>query len=650
MFLFYVNLAGMLMIFLMFLLSIRYNIYGEKEMKNIPLTFAGLSFMLWNVSQIFFFFNMKELENFFIIIFILTFSIVPTIMISHEFKFKHLHNFELFFLLFSVMFLILMMAGYDEYSTVSAISTFNVIFSLIFVIIEYSRAISFTRRSKILNYAVFYGLFSAMELIFFWLKLSAFQIWDYVIFMNSILLPVYLYALMSLSYGKQIVKASIVFFKNVIYGIMISLLISSILIVSYYANIYFSRSSDIFQFFFVAFILIFLSFMVFGDYLQKIDLFFEQHLRTGMGYKRGKMIEFVRKIPDTETLEECDALAKNFCFDIFNTEDVEIFFREDNGSFRSTERTIAKDDLNVDESKKIIDLYVTWNRPLFLQDKEFLVWIMNSGKIEGFLLLGHKKIGKYTSEDLEWIETLSNHISFFLSRYRSIQKIKRAEETLRFQERMAAIGKLSAGVAHEIRNPLNIISTSFQLLKEKPEEKDKLWRYIQEELSRVNAILENFLEFSRQRAPSIEEGDPSEIIKKTAFLLGDSASKKSVDVGIELPDQNRIVKFDRSMLMEILLNVGTNALDAIEDGGKITFKLGYTEKYFVISVSNNGQPIPPSDLPHIFEPFYTTKESGTGLGLAIVYNYVNKMNGRIDVRSDEKETIFSIFIPVEANL
>jgi signal transduction histidine kinase len=334
-----------------------------------------------------------------------------------------------------------------------------------------------------------------------------------------------------------------------------------------------------------------------------------------------------------------------------NTEDIELFFKADDGNYVSIKRELSQSEVPCNDVEKIVDLY---NIPFagIFSGKELLVWMKNAGKVEGFMVLGHKKSGRYSSEDLEWIETLSNHLTFFLSRYRSIQRVIKVEKQMIFQERMAALGKLSSGVTHEIRNPLNVISTSIQMLRKSsdPAENEKLWKYIEEELVRVNSILENFLYFARQKPPVIEEGDPSEIVKKISLLLSENASKRSVEIKTYLPKIPFMAKFDKTMLMEILLNIGTNALDAVEPGQWIAFKIENFLEFFKISISNNGKPIPPSEIQHIFEPFYTTKENGTGLGLSIVYSYVNAMGGHVSVKSDEKETVFSIVIPMEVKV
>ncbi|MGC9218142.1 MAG: GAF domain-containing sensor histidine kinase [Athalassotoga sp.] len=647
--LFYVNLVSFIASIIMMFISIRYY-FSKESFKNPYLFFMISTSFFWNLDIFFEIFNVPS-DQYLLPVFFILFQTIPALMISYGLKFRYLYIAESALFAIGMATSVLLIFSPDLSLAIGILSTFNVIFSITFMRKKYSTLISFTKRSRILSYMVFYGLFSVLEAIIAWLWIYKNSMWPYIAIMNSILIPVYLYTVINLVYEKQLIRISTIFLKNVLYGAIISTLISSILMISYYTNFYFSKNSGIIQFFSMTFVVIFISFLVFGDYLQKIDTFFERLLRTGRGYKREKTIDFVKKSLEIDSLEELNSLVLGYCKSVLNVEDVELFFKEDDGNYTSIKRHLTKNDVPFNDVEKIVDLYnVTFSGIFF--EKELFVWMKNAGKVEGFMVLGHKRSGRYSPEDLEWIETLSNHLTFFLSRYRSVQRVLKVEKTMIFQERMAAIGKLSSGVTHEIRNPLNIISTSLQMLKNSsdPKENEKLWKYIEEELSRINSILENFLYFARQKPPVIEDGDPSEIVKKISLLLGESASKKNIEIKTYLPDAPFTSKFDKTMLMEILLNIGTNALDAVEFGGWITFKLENLGNFFRISVSNNGKPIPSSEIQHIFEPFYTTKEKGTGLGLSIVYNYINAMKGHVEVKSDEKETTFSVTIPTEVKI
>ncbi len=641
----YFDFASFIANLILFFVSLRYYFYAKKTLNPYLVLMVATS-LLWNVALFFDTINFS-ISTLLISIFFILFGSIPVLMISYAFRFKVLYFFEFGILLTSSALIYLFLLSRDDLVSLGIISTLNVIFSIFFMIKKYTDIISFFTRSKVQTYIVFYGLFEVLEVIIFWLWIYHNGMWPYISIMNSILIPIYLYTIVDLVYEIRMVQISKAFLKNVLYGSMISLLISFILVVSYYTNFYFSKTASLIQFFSISFVVIFLSFLVFGDYLQKIDEFFERILRTGRGFKREKTINFVRRSLEIDSLEELEPLIVDYASSVLNTEDIELFFKDDDGNYRSVRRSLNQKEIPCGDILKVVDLYSLPSVGIF-SGKELLVWMKNAGKVEGFMVLGHKKSGRYSSEDLEWIDTLSNHLTFFLSRYRSIQRVIKMEKQMIFQERMAALGKLSSGVTHEIRNPLNIISTSIQMLRKgtDPYQNEKLWKYIDEELKRINSILENFLYFARQKPPVVEEGDPAEVVKKIALLLSESASKRSIEIRTVFPS-HFVAKFDKSMLMEILLNIGTNALDAVDEGKWISFEVEKFENYFKVSVSNNGKVISQSDLQRIFEPFYTTKENGTGLGLSIVYNYVNAMGGKIDVKSDENETRFSITLPME---
>ncbi len=643
--LFYVNLVSTITNAGLAVISIRYYL-SKGSIKNYYLLFMMASAFIWNMNVFFGIFNVPS-DRYLIPIFFILFQTIPVFMISYGLNLKSMYISESIFFVIGMIASVFLTFSSIFYVVIGILLTFNVIFSITFMIAKYSNLISFTKRSKILSYMIFYGFFAVLETVITWLWIYKNSMWSYIEIMNSVLIPLYLYIVVNLVYEKHMTKISMLFLKNVLYGAIISALISSILMISYYTNFYFSKTSAAIQFFSMIFVIVFFSFLVFGNYLQKIDVFFERHLRIGHEYKREKMKDFVASIYEIDSLEKLNDLIVNYCTNVLNTNDVELFFKDISNNYTSILRGIKlnENDLPNGEPEKIIDLYYA-NLKIF-PGKELFVWLKNSDKIEGFMVLGHKKNGRYSSEDLEWIEVLSNHIAFFLSRYRSIQRVIKVEKAMMFQERMASIGKLSSEVAHEIRNPLNVISTSLQMIRKSSdrEENQKLWRYIEEELDRVNSILENFLYFSRQKSPILEEDDPSNVVKKVSLLLNEVALKKSVEIKLSLPDTPFNAKFDKTMLTEILLNIGTNALESVESGNWIKFKVEDLGHIFKISVSNNGKPIPQSEIQHIFEPFYTTKENGTGLGLSIVYNYVNAMNGNIEVKSDEEETIFSIEIP-----
>ena len=642
------NLAGSMATGLMMLFALRYHFYSKKEAQNLYIVLIASSFLLWNVSEFSKTFGRVDLQFIFFMSFLALASITPVLHVSKSLNLEKLYQLEWALLLvFGISMILIHFLSLNIQEWGAFFFTANSILTISYLAREHLKTRSFSRRSKITLHVIYYTTFAAFEISSVWVEVLSASAGSYLLSANSLALPIYLYVLLSIHYGYKTLTST-GFFKNILYGAFISLVVSAFFVIGYYVNSYFTNRIGIIQSFFVSFALIFFAFFAFSAYLKKFDRILEKVVKSGAYYYRESMMNFVRQILEIDSLEELEPIVVGYCRKILNVKEVEIFFREQGEIYRSLNTSIKIDPkINYSLlSSKMVDLYTIPHKPSHFKGKELLVWLKNVDKVEGFLLLGHKQFGKYTRLDMEILELISNQITFFMSRLRSIKRVRKAERSMFFQERMVSLGKLAFGVAHEIRNPLNVISTSLQILNEDTSSTEKLKSYIQEEIERINNILENFLDFARQKSPSIEEGDVRELIDKTVLLLSENALKKSVKITPNVPKTPVMANFDKNMLMEILLNLGTNALDAVEKGGNIEFSLTFNKNLFTIEVSDDGKAIDPSNIDHIFEPFYTTKPNGTGLGLAIVYNYVHKMGGTVRVKSDKAETKFTVTLPL----
>ncbi len=645
---FYVNLASSIANGLMLLYAVRYHLYSKKTAGNFYSMFMTSSFLLWNASEFFRIFNKTQLQIVSFSLFAFVTSIAIALEMAALLDIKKMYWMEFIFLLGGSAVFFLYGLTYGNLlmfsSTFFTINSFLMLFCLIW---RYFHVRSFSKRNKIILNALYYLGFFAFEAVVIWSYSTSPLFISYLVISNSLILPIYLYILMNFIYGKN-VSFSVNFFKNALYGSLVSLIISIFFIIGYYVNSYFAGRVGIMQSFFINFVLILFVFLAFSGFLKRIDVLLERITKTGIYYYRESMMNFMRRVLTIDSLEELSDLVSKYMLKVLNSSSVEIFFKEDDGSFTSAKRKFDAayfDD--IPKFVKIVDLYALSRRPAFLRGKEFLVWIRSVDKIEGCMILGCKRFGRYTSSDMEVIDIISNQIALFLSRYRSIKRVRKAERNMFLQERMASLGRLAFGVAHEIRNPLNVISASLQVIDEEPDQREKLKGYIQEEIKRINELLENFLDFARQKPKSVEIVNLNELVEKTVLLLKESALKRNIELEKDVPDEPLYAKVDKNMMMEVLLNLGTNSLDAVGDGGKIWFKLKRDKRYFYMSVSNNGEPIPEDDREKIFEPFYTTKEHGSGLGLSIVYNYVQSMGGSVSVESTPKRTTFTVKIPLE---
>ena len=232
-----------------------------------------------------------------------------------------------------------------------------------------------------------------------------------------------------------------------------------------------------------------------------------------------------------------------------------------------------------------------------------------------------------------------------------------AYERVKERDRLAALGEMAAGLAHEIRNPLGAIKGAAQLLG-KPssvEETAEFLEIIVEEANRLNNVVTRFLDYARSERPGREGAgkvDLNTVVRKTEQLLRQDLAK-NVELRIRIDDQLPQIAGDPDSLMQVFLNLGQNALQAMPDGGTLEIlttrrrrsRLGYGQ-FAEVRFRDTGHGIPRDKLKKLFIPFYTTKQKGTGLGLAISHRIVNQHGGTIEVRSTIGQgSTFSVFLP-----
>lgn len=218
----------------------------------------------------------------------------------------------------------------------------------------------------------------------------------------------------------------------------------------------------------------------------------------------------------------------------------------------------------------------------------------------------------------------------------SLLRLEAAEEDLRRKERLAALGAMSAGMAHEIRNPLGIISSSAQLLAANLSASDsgaQLLGIIQEETSRLNQLIGAFLAFGRPATPQLQPCDLRELVARVLLHLRALAAERGVRLEGDDGSAPLSVQADPAMLQQVLLNLLLNALDASAAGGLVRVSLERRGGRVVLGVSDQGCGIPEELQSRIFDPFFTTKDQGTGLGLATAYKIVESHGGDLRVTS-----------------
>ena len=226
------------------------------------------------------------------------------------------------------------------------------------------------------------------------------------------------------------------------------------------------------------------------------------------------------------------------------------------------------------------------------------------------------------------------------------------QKSMMQQEKLASIGRLSAGVAHEINNPLTTILTTSMLLQEETPPEDPIYAELEtiaKETLRCRKIVTNLLDFARQTQPDKKEHNLNDVVKESLSLVKKQAAFKDVSVEQDLASHLPGVPVDKGQIQQALINLVLNAIEATEAGGYVRVLTRHVpENHNIhISVSDNGEGIAENDLVKIFDPFFTTKDDGSGLGLAITHGIVEQHNGSIGAESRPGQgTTFTIKLPL----
>jgi len=240
---------------------------------------------------------------------------------------------------------------------------------------------------------------------------------------------------------------------------------------------------------------------------------------------------------------------------------------------------------------------------------------------------------------------------------RDLREIKQLEEKVRRSEKLVAIGKLAAAVAHEIRNPLSSIRGFAQYLKNALKDKPREREYAEtmvSEVDRINRVVTDLLTFARPMEADLAPTDLTELVERTVRLVQADATSRDVRIQMNLSDLS-IIPLDANQMTQAILNLLLNSLQAVNSGGYIEVgaELDPAASRLKIWVEDDGPGISRDQKEKIFDPFFTTREKGTGLGLAIVHKIVENHNGKIDLQSPpagkSRGCRFTINIPIQSH-
>ncbi len=233
------------------------------------------------------------------------------------------------------------------------------------------------------------------------------------------------------------------------------------------------------------------------------------------------------------------------------------------------------------------------------------------------------------------------------------EQLRATQRQLVQSEKLAAIGQLTAGIVHDVKNPLTVIKGMAELLlgeDELPQSMREEITLIKDSAQKANLIVTDLLTFARQSKPELTERDMRETIEAALRLCAFPLRKGHIEVSKDLPEHPVLMAHDPQQIEQVLVNLITNAVQAMPNGGKIRINPSQGAGVIALAVQDTGIGIPPENINRIFDPFFTTKpeEQGTGLGLSVSYGIISNHDGRIEVESVVGEgTTFTILLPVK---
>jgi signal transduction histidine kinase len=292
-------------------------------------------------------------------------------------------------------------------------------------------------------------------------------------------------------------------------------------------------------------------------------------------------------------------------------------------------------------------------------EAEISLPIISKDRLVGILNLGRKEDRTiYSNEDLELLSTLANQAAIAIENARLYENLKQSQDTLRRADRLSSLGLLTAGLAHEIRNPLVAIRTFTQLLPERYDDaefREGFQGLALKEVDRICGLINDLLSFARPSKPNVVPENVNDVVDNIARILETQAKEKSVAILREFGENLPKVWIDREQMKQVFMNLILNAIQAMKEGGSISISTRPVSRngtqpcgdFVQVEIRDTGVGIPEENLQHIFDPFFTSKDEGSGLGLAVSHQIVQEHGGFVTVESQVgKGTAFFVHVPV----
>ncbi|MCP4634361.1 MAG: GAF domain-containing protein [candidate division Zixibacteria bacterium] len=321
----------------------------------------------------------------------------------------------------------------------------------------------------------------------------------------------------------------------------------------------------------------------------------------------------------------------------------------------------TKSPLRFDEIAHVLEVKQSEVDKLKQMEAELVIPMILQNQVRGVLTLS-EKISKlpFYDNDLEFLSTLVNQLAVAVENSRLYQSEKLAynqlaatQKQLVESEKMAALGKLSASVAHEINNPLGIIKNYLLILEQDIRDDKKLienLNIVEDEVNRISQIIHQLLDFYRPQNNAFEDVEISKVVSDTIDVIRAPFKQTDVEIIFQNVPREYIIVGSSEQIRQVLINVFVNAKESMPDGGIIEVALRNINDSVEINISDNGMGIPEKYINKIFEPFFTTRQNskGTGLGLSVSYGIIQQHGGNIKAENNKnKGASFIISLPLK---
>ncbi|MCK5148998.1 histidine kinase [bacterium] len=321
--------------------------------------------------------------------------------------------------------------------------------------------------------------------------------------------------------------------------------------------------------------------------------------------------------------------------------------------------TVNEMPLVVENYSGVISFLSERERELIIKHQtQIIIPLIVMNHLSGMVFLGPKSTGPFAKGEIELLVTLLGQSALAFENALLYREQKQRLRKMFRSDRLATIGQIAAGAAHEIRNPLTSIRSTIQYLKKKDpdNERREMMDELISEVDRIDEIIKGLLSFSKPIKPQKERLDLTDLICKTLKLTGSTARNNKVKIDFTTSVTPCFLNADPQQLRQVFMNIILNSVQAMPSGGTLSIHIesitGQDRNEWVrIDFTDNGMGIPETQLEKIFDPFFTTKNDGTGLGLSISYGIIRQHNGDIEVQSisGKAPSGTSIIITLPAN-